>query len=113
MRILEIPETRKFTGFDFFDSRVVFVKVNKSSELADFQKELTAFARRELRLLNADYKDRGFHPHMTIGFRDLKKSLFGAVRDRFALREYKRVFEAKSLSLLKHDGNKWAVIRQF
>ena len=94
-------------GFDFFEPRVVFVDVDKSELLTQLQKQLSDFVRRELKFFNADYKDRGFHPHMTIGFRDLKKSVFPEVKAHYQNQSYKRTFDVSGFFLLKHNGEKW------
>ncbi len=87
--------------------------VVKTEALAQLQKELSDFARRELKFFNADYKDRGFHPHMTIGFRDLKKAVFPEVKSHFQDQPYQRQFEVSGFCLLKHNGEKWEVFRRF
>ncbi|MEO9805699.1 MAG: 2'-5' RNA ligase family protein [Reichenbachiella sp.] len=101
------PITVELDGFDFFEPRVVFVHVIKSEWLALLQKELTTFVRRELKFFNADYKDRGFHPHMTIGFRDLKKAVFPEVKTYYKDQSYQRQFNVSNICLLKHDGKRW------
>lgn len=100
-------------GFDFFEPRVVFVDVDKTEVLTQLQKELSDFVRRELKFFNADYKDRGFHPHMTIGFRDLKKAVFPEVKIYFQDRKYQRQFEISAFCLLKHSGELWNEFRWF
>lgn len=100
-------------GFDFFEPRVVFVDVEKIEVLSGFQKRLSDFVRRELKFFNADYKDRGFHPHMTIGFRDLKKAVFPEVKAHFKNRSYQRQFDVSGFCLLKHNSERWEVFRWF
>ena len=100
-------------GFDFFEPRVVFVDVVKSDQLTFLQKELSDYVRRELNFFNADYKDRGFHPHMTIGFRDLKKSIFSEVKAYYKDKSYKRKFKVSGFCLLKHKGDRWEEFRWF
>ncbi|SMD36221.1 2'-5' RNA ligase [Reichenbachiella faecimaris] len=100
-------------GFDFFEPRVVFVDVAKTEVLTHLQKELSMFVRRELKFFNADYKDRGFHPHMTIGFRDLKKAIFPEVKAHYQEQSYQRQFEVSGFCLLKHNGSRWEEFRSF
>lgn len=100
-------------GFDFFEPRVVFVDVIKTEVLSNLQKQLSDFVRRELKFFNADYKDRGFHPHMTIGFRDLKKALFPEVKTHYQNQTYQRQFEVSGFCLLKHNGDRWEEFRWF
>lgn len=107
------PVSIALDGFDFFEPRVVFVDVVKSEPLGRLQKELSDFVRRELKFYNADYKDRGFHPHMTIGFRDLKKAIFPEAKAYYQDQVYQRTFEASDICLLKHNGQKWEEWRRF
>lgn len=93
--------------FDFFEPRVVYVGVKESPELRQLQKQLSTYVRRELKVLNADYKDRGFHPHMTIAFRDLKKSLFPKVMSHYQSQTFDCKFNYSGFTLLKHDGKCW------
>ncbi|UXX80938.1 2'-5' RNA ligase family protein [Reichenbachiella carrageenanivorans] len=109
----DYPVRITLEGFDFFEPRVVFVDVVKSEPLVRLQKELSDFMRRALKLYNADYKDRGFHPHMTIGFRDLKKAIFPEAKAYFQDQLYLRKFEISDICLLKHNGQRWEEWRRF
>lgn len=100
-------------GFGSFPPRVIFVKPETSEALSKLQKNLSTFCRRELQLFNSDYQDRPFHPHMTIGFRDLKPLEFTRAWDEFRLKPYRKSFVCNQLALLKHDGREWKVIHEF
>lgn len=112
-RFDKFPVTVDLDGFDFFEPRVVFVNVLKNEGLTSLQKELNTFVRKHLNIFNSDYKDRGFHPHMTIGFRDLKKSVFQDVKAHYQDQEYSRSFDVSDICLLKHDGKQWQEWRWF
>lgn len=94
-------------GFDFFEPRVVFVNVLPNDALRRLQSEIVQQARKELLLDNANYKDRPFHPHMTIAFRDLKKPMFYAAQAHYSEKEINHVFWVEKIELLKHDGERW------
>lgn len=94
-------------GFGAFEPRTIFIGVEKNEVLMSFQKDLSVFTRRELGLFNTNYKDHGYHPHMTVAFRDLKKSLFPKAWGEFREREFQANFEVSSFWLLKHDGKIW------
>ena len=100
-------------NFDFFPPRVVFVDLVNNELLNQMQKELVTHVRKALNILNADYKDKPFHPHMTIAFRDLKKNRFQEVEEYFSKKEYKASFEVSGFHLLKHDGKRWNEFRFF
>lgn len=99
-------------NFSSFPPRVIFVRVTESETLFHFQKSLERFCKTELNLFNAGYRDVPFHPHLTLAFRDLKKTAYREAWDEFKSREYKAEFVADKLSLLKHDGKRWQVFRE-
>lgn len=94
-------------NFGCFEPRVIFVNVKRSAELEDCERKLTQFCKTKLNLFNAQYRDEPFHPHITLAFRDLKKSEFVRARDEFKSRKYSASFECTRVSLLKHDGKFW------
>ena len=104
------PFQIELNGFDFFEPRVVFVNVEENKELENLQSKVVRECRKKLNLDNANYKDRPFHPHMTIGFRDLKKPAFYQAKAYYENKTYFAQFELKKITLLKHDGKKWQVI---
>ncbi|MEQ9288599.1 MAG: 2'-5' RNA ligase family protein [Cyclobacteriaceae bacterium] len=94
-------------GFGAFPPRVIFVDVIQNEALKSLQKQLVRHMRTQLNVFNADYKDKPFHPHMTIAFRDLKKARFKEAWDHFESIEYEAAFPVKGFHLLKHDGKRW------
>jgi 2'-5' RNA ligase len=103
------PVSVELNGFDFFEPRVVFVNVLMNERLAELQKNVQQICRLTLKKVNANYRDLVFHPHVTIGFRDLKKAQFYEAREYYSCQDFKAVFEVSEVSLLKHDGAKWHV----
>lgn len=97
----------ELSGFGAFVPRTIFIAVEENAQLMSFQKELTQFTKRELGLFNTNYKDQGYHPHVTVAFRDLKKALFAEAWDQFRDRAFSDTFEVSSFWLLKHDGRQW------
>lgn len=104
------PFEIQLRDFDFFEPRVVFVDVVENERLNALQKKVVDACRKQLKLDNANYKNRPFHPHLTIGFRDLKKPMFYKAREDFEKREVRYEFRAEEIALLKHDGKKWDVM---
>ncbi|MFY0688230.1 MAG: RNA 2',3'-cyclic phosphodiesterase [Cyclobacteriaceae bacterium] len=99
-------------GFSCFPPRVIYVDVKENDLLSALQSDV----HRQMKLLNvfnANYKDRAFRPHITIAFRDLKKSMFMPAWEYFKDREMKRAFMVEHLTLLKHDGQRWSVLQTF
>ena len=94
-------------GFDFFEPRVVFVDVVENEKLTSMQKLVEDRCRKKLKLDNGNYKNQVFHPHVTIGFRDLKKRMFYEAKEYFEGREVNFKFKVERVELLQHDGERW------
>lgn len=104
------PFEVELSGFDFFEPRVVFIGVDENKALGLLQKKVVQVCRKELHLFNANYKERPFHPHVTIGFRDLKKKMFYEAKGYFESQTYHSTFSVDVIRLLKHDGKRWHVV---
>lgn len=100
-------------NFSSFPPRVIFIKVTESDALDAMQKDLHRFFKRELDIFNANYKERPYHPHLTVAFRDLKKSQYLAAWREFSEKDYKAEFMADKVALLKHNGKGWDVLKEF
>ena len=100
-------------NFSSFPPRVIFMNVTESDALDELQKHLHRFFKRELDIFNANYKDRPFHPHLTLAFRDLKKTQYPIAWHEFSKKEYKAEFMADKITILKHNGKKWDILKDF
>jgi 2'-5' RNA ligase len=101
------PFSVQLLNFNSFPPRVIFIDVVPNESLAALQKKLLRFCKRELNLFNADYKDQPFHPHLTLAFRDLKKSMFTEAWQEFEAKPYSANFIVDRFALLKHNGREW------
>lgn len=102
----------QLNNFSFFEPRVIYIDVKSSDTLFDLQKKLVRHAASKLRLLNEIDDERGFHPHITVAFRDLKKPLFYKLREEFNHRTFNGSMLVDSFSLLRLE-DKWRVIKSF
>tara|TARA_R110000850_G_scaffold238044_1_gene362708 strand:+ start:1118 stop:1669 length:552 start_codon:yes stop_codon:yes gene_type:complete len=109
----QIPFEIKLKDFGAFPPRVVFVDVKENEALIELQTELNKTCRQQLNLHNANYKDRGFHPHITLAFQDLRKPKFWEAWQEFEHKSFEGSFAADNLTLLKHDGKRWQEFREF
>ena len=102
--------TIELEDFDFFEPRVVFVDVLPNKQLDELQQKVIKTFRKELKLDNGNYKDQGFHPHVTIGFRDLRKPMFYLAKEAFSTKSYRSHFRVSRIELLKHEEGKWNLL---
>jgi 2'-5' RNA ligase len=98
--------------FAFFEPRVIYVDVLKNKTIDELQQKLKVFAQKELRLLNEVNDLRGFHPHVTVAFRDLKKPKFYELQTVFHEKKIEGGFNFNCFSLLKLE-KKWTEIKSF
>ncbi|MDR9418318.1 2'-5' RNA ligase family protein [Gracilimonas sp.] len=102
-----------FDDFSTFPPKVVFIDVVKSPELTEIQSKLEKVARSNPDIFNYNYDERPYHPHLTLAFKDLDKSTFYDIWNKFKDQEFQKSFEASQLYLLKHNGERWVVANIF
>ncbi|MTI41981.1 2'-5' RNA ligase family protein [Fulvivirga lutimaris] len=107
------PFQLQLNGYDHFGQRVIYVMVEDSEPLLNLFLEIRKMMKVNFNIFNADYKNRGFNPHITLAFRDLKREAFKQAWPEFENATYKKSFDVSSLGLLKHDGKKWQVLKAF
>ena len=100
-------------NFGCFPPRVIFIHVVENPELVQLQLALTHFCKAEFNLFNANRLDLPYHPHLTVAFRDLKKSVFPLAWAQVEHADFKQRFTCNSLALLKHNGKQWEVRSTF
>lgn len=93
-------------NFNCFKPRVVYVDVMRNELMYELHKQLKYYAQANLKLYNEVEDMRGFHPHVTIAFRDLKKNRFDEVWTEFKNKTYKAEFDYAGFSLLRLE-EKW------
>lgn len=109
----EKPFTIGLNQFACFEPRVVYIHVNEQPLLNELQKKLVQHVKQNLQLFNQSDDKRGFHPHVTVAFRDLKKQNFYAVWEAYKNKNFKVDFECSSFCLLKHIDHRWEIYREF
>jgi 2'-5' RNA ligase len=58
-------------------------------------------------LHNSTYGDEPYHPHMTLAFRDLRKSDFSKAWSDFSTKDLRVDFKVDGVTLLRHSGKEW------
>ncbi len=93
-------------NYNFFEPRVIYIDVVKNEILNELYQKLKIFSQNKLKLLNEINDLRGFYPHVTIAFRDLKKPLFYELQTQFITKSFINSFNCKGFSILKFE-KKW------
>ena len=77
----------ELNNFAFFEPRVIYVDVVFNKDLNNFYEKLKSYAKKELHLLNEVNDMRGFHPHVTVASRDIKKTRFYELQPEFKIKK--------------------------
>jgi|SRR5690606_5603242 len=107
------PFELQLKNFGCFEPRVIFIAVEESESLLRLQQELKQFCKTDLNLFDATNKERPYHPHLTVAFRDLKKVDFYKAWDEFKDKVFSGNFLVKEFVLLKHNGRVWEKFKSF
>lgn len=98
-------------SFEAFPPRVIFVQPENHPQLMKMQADLKNTLKEQNELT---YKDIfGFHPHITVAFKDLKEDIFPIAWDYFKQLEYFRTFIVDNITLLKHNGKVWEIYQTY
>lgn len=112
---VSLQETIKIfqNGFGSFPPRVIYINVKPEAGLTRLQSSIVEHLRKNLKIVKNDYKNGSFHPHMTVAFRDLRPGMFKKAWPDYKERDLVFQWEAKAFYLLKHDGSKWGLYKEF
>lgn len=100
-------------NYSCFEPKVIFIDVEKNETLNTLQKELVFHIKSNLNIFNQYEDKRAYHPHVTIAFRDLKKSDFYLANEEYKTRSFSAEFPVNSFFLLKHTGKIWLPLKEF
>lgn len=107
------PLTISLKNYGCFEPRVIFINVAEHETLFVLQKKLVRHVKQHLQIFNQSDDMRGFHPHVTIAFRDLKKANFYKVWEDYKSKVFFESFPCHSIALLKHEKDQWNIYKEF
>lgn len=101
-----------FKGIGRFGRRVIYIRVEEQAQLIKMQSDLSAYCRHELKLVE-ELSDKAYHPHMTVGFKDLKDQHFDGCMKLLKDRGFFEVMDVQEVALLKKEAFSWKVVHMF
>ncbi len=103
----------KVTGFSTFRNRTFYAVPESHPSLFDLQRELDLYFVKILNVGESRRKpERVFTPHITLANRDISAQDMKALKKEFSQKQFTETAVFKSVSLLKHNGKKWDVIKE-
>ncbi len=100
-------------NYDCFEPRVIFISTSENEQLKALQKNLVQHCKKYLQLFNQADDMRGFHPHVTVAFRDLKKPVFYKIWEVYKDKNFNAQFISRHICLMKNINDKWQVYKTF
>jgi len=94
-------------GFGAFQPRVIFIDVQQNPELIALQRGLSKKLQK-WHLSKSTKRNKGFVPHVTVAFRDLRRALFNQAWSEYAEKKFHAELLIDRACLLRHDGRRWA-----
>ncbi|HYK44818.1 MAG TPA: 2'-5' RNA ligase family protein [Parafilimonas sp.] len=108
-----VQELKNFGSFKNGRSAVIFVKPEMNNGLDQLQKEVLTNFVDHFSAEQVMKSETDFHPHITIGYRDLRPSMFKQAWAEYRLKQYSAAFTVTSFDLLQHDKHVWNSISNF
>lgn len=108
----QVPVPIQLKGFGAFPPRVIYLHIERTPILLASQKALADELERRFEICDPR-KARPFRPHMTVGFRDLKRENFRRAWAKFEAQSVEFEFTVPNLTLLLHDGKRWNAVEDF
>ncbi len=113
-------------NYGFFEpgkSPVIYIHVDRSKEIVSLRTGLLLQLKKYLEQPETGYlpnnkaipdpKPKPYHPHITIGYRDVPHELLPDIKQAYSRRPFKGKFECKAIYLWRHDGKNWQTVQEF
>lgn len=109
----QTPFDVEVKGFGAFAPRVIYLQVVHGEALQRLAAGLQQICAEQLHVVDTENEGRPFHPHLTVAFRDLKKSDFFNAWNAVKEKHWEARWQVEAITLLKHTGKLWLPHRDF
>lgn len=110
---LHNPFEQQLENFDSFNNHTVFIRVLKNAHLQKLQKDISAVFNKNKIDPREVKGNTSFNPHVTVAYRDVPPEVFAEIWEGYKNRRFKRSFNVDRFTLLKHDGHRWSILKEF
>jgi 2'-5' RNA ligase len=98
---------KNFAFFERLRSPVVFIDVAPNADLKEFNLRLS---NRIVQAFGLEMGRTDFHPHFTIGYRDVPPAIFPEIKRLYSRRSFSALIDVNSIVLFRHNGLVWELI---
>nr|WP_121269354.1 2'-5' RNA ligase family protein [Pedobacter schmidteae] len=102
------PFEQKLKDYAGFPPRVIFINAMKNPGITALHKQIKDRIKTFLK------ESRGsINPHITIAYRDVEPQVYMQIMEEYSKRNFQADFIVNKFALLKHDGKKWNLFKEF
>ena len=112
--IAQPPFELEARNYGFFENKhypVVFIDVVKKDEIRELNSGLSRLLKQLFSL--AEGNGTPYHPHFTIGYRDLSPDIFPHAKRTYSDRKFNAQFNVDRVCLFKHNSVHWEMHKEF
>lgn len=101
------PFLQELEDFGGFPEHTIYIHAHKGLGISNLSRTLRAV----LKPFELTFKN-SLHPHITIAYRDAEAA-YPAILEQYSKRTFRASFMVNHYSLLRHDGKKWNICREY
>jgi 2'-5' RNA ligase len=94
--------------YDGFPPKVIFIRASKNPGIIALHKNITIKIRPYLK-----ESPGSINPHITIAYRDVEEPIYEKIMQAYSKKRFRVNFIVNKFALLKHDGKKWNMLKEF
>jgi 2'-5' RNA ligase len=107
------PFEQRLNNFNCFANKrnpVIFIEPVLGEPLKELQKNIIQNFKRTFSSIPVSQNELKFHPHMTVGYRDLSHDNFQLAWSEYKHKTFSASFMVDNFCLLQHDRKQWDII---
>lgn len=107
------PFAQELKNFNCFANKrnpVIFIEPVLNEALKQLQRNIVLDFKKHFPAVPAPQNEVSFHPHMTVGYRDLSYENFGMAWNEYREKKFEATFMVENFCLLQHNRKQWNII---
>lgn len=107
------PFNQALHNFSCFAGRrnpVIFIEPQMNVSLKSLQEKIVSGIKQRFPDVSVAANENYFHPHVTVGYRDLTYDNFTLAWEEYRNKTFNRVFRVENFCLLQHDRKQWNIV---
>lgn len=102
-----------FDGVGSFNSKNIILKIQENEALMKLQNIIVQEFKTELKIMNGNFRNLPFDPHVTLAGREIRKSEFEAIKQAYQSENLSHEDLIANVVLMKQMGRDWKAHHRF